>query len=52
MTIFIATFVAFCLMMAAMALGMLLGRTQELKRGCGRECECLDRARPREECRR
>ena len=52
MTTFVATFIALCVTMAAMAIGILLGRSRELKRGCGRECECLNRPTPREECQR
>ena len=52
MTLFIATFAALALTMAAMGLGILLGRRRELTRGCGRECECVPRPPPHEECQR
>jgi hypothetical protein len=38
--LFLITFAFFALAMTAMALKLLLGRTGELRRGCGAECEC------------
>lgn len=50
MTLFLATFFLVVLAMAAMGLGVLLGRKRRLVRGCGRECECLRRNKQNEEC--
>jgi len=38
--LFLITFAFFALAMTAMALKLLLGRTDELRRGCGAECKC------------
>lgn len=52
MTLLLTTFVVIALAMAGMGAGLLLGRTREVRRGCGRECECVQRGTPAAEQRR
>jgi hypothetical protein len=51
MTLFLITFIVLCLVMGAMGLNVLIGRSRELSRGCGKDCECLSSGRPQKECR-
>lgn len=46
MTLFLITLAALGLAMAGMALGVLLGRSAELRRGCTAECPCAVRDKP------
>jgi hypothetical protein len=39
--IFLITFLTFVVVMFAMALKILLGRSTELRRGCGDDCRCV-----------
>lgn len=41
MMLYLTVFLALCLVMAGMSLKIVLGRSTELKRGCGMQCECL-----------
>lgn len=45
MTLLLTTFIVIALAMAGMGAGVLLGRTREVRRGCGRECECVRRGK-------
>ena len=38
--LYLITFAVFAIAMAGMALKLLLGRSDELQRGCGAECKC------------
>ncbi|MEX0707378.1 MAG: hypothetical protein WD078_05395 [Woeseia sp.] len=41
MILYLIVFLALCLVMVGMSLKILLGRSTELKRGCGTQCECV-----------
>lgn len=41
MMLYLIVFLVLCLVMVGMSLKILLGRSAELKRGCGMHCECV-----------
>lgn len=42
--LFVATFLFFVLAMAGLGIGLLLGRPQGPRAGCGSDCRCLREA--------
>ena len=41
MTLFLITLAALSLCMLALGMNLLLGRVPEVRRGCGKDCECV-----------
>ena len=41
MTLFLITLAVLSLCMLALGINLLLGRTSEVQRGCGKDCECV-----------
>jgi hypothetical protein len=51
MTVFLITLAALSFCMLALGMNLLLGRTSEVRRGCGNDCECVRSGNSERACR-
>lgn len=52
MMLYLIVFMVLSLVMVGMSLKILLGRSTELKRGCGTQCECVANQQVQASCKK